>query len=173
MPAFNWDPQVYCGDAPPTQCDPIPEVSTVTAPHGTNPNGGCPADLISPDHPALLVSLSDVQTELRSGAGTRPIPIDKVQETGSQTVPTLMFRNAIGQMSVWNPDANCSQKKVIVDNGDFKLIDDTVSNVFDGACIGSFADIEYGVGATSFIDCNGQQKVKLIFFPIAEWPYMS
>ena len=173
MPVFNWDDKVLCGDAAPTVCDPIPAVGSVMAPHGTNPDGGCPADLISPDHPAMLISLSDVQTELRSGASTRPIPIDLVQEANTQSVPTLMFRNAIGQMSVWKPAANCALKKVICNNGKFELTDDTNNNTFDEACIGSFSDVDYGVGAKSFIDCNGQTKMKLIFFPIEEWPYVS
>jgi hypothetical protein len=170
MPIFNWDEEVYCGDAPPASCDPIPEVDTVTAPHGTNPSGGCPADLISPDHPALLVSLSDVQTQLRSGAAARPIPIDLVQKTSSPVIPTLMFRNAAGQMAVWDPGDDCLRKRVIYDAGDFQLADDINSNIFDEACIGNYSDVEYMVGARRFTDCNGQTKIKLVFFPVAELP---
>ena len=173
MPLFNWDEKAFCGDAPATVCPANPTQEYVTAPHGTSPDGGCVADLISPDHPAMLVSLSDIRSELRSGTVERPIPIDLVQHTNSSLVPSLAFRNHAGQLSIWEPDNNCFDKRVVVDGGKFKLVDDTNSNIFDGACIGTFSDVEYIAGARSFIDCNGNTRVKLVFFPVAELPTLS
>jgi hypothetical protein len=173
MPIFNWEGPTYCGDAPATVCDPLETAEIVKAPHGTSLAGGCPVDLISPDHPAIMVSLSDVQTELRSGASDRPIPLDRVQKSISMSANSLLFRNASGQLTVWEPDANCFDKRLIYDAGQFKLIDDVNSNVFDQSCIGSFADAEYIVGARKFTACDGTEKMKLIFFPVAELPTTS
>lgn len=168
----NWEDPVNCGDLP-DLCTPIETIQTARAPMATEPETFCFKELISPDHPALMVSLSDLQTELRSGSAARPIPINAVQHTQSPKVPTLAFRNNKGELAVWNPPPDCSGKKVVFESDQFQLKDDINSNVFDKACIGAYDDVTYMVGAVLFTDCNGNEKMKLVFFPKDELPIGS
>ena len=170
MPLFTWEDPVYCGDEPATVCDALKTATRVKAAHGTSLSGGCPVDIVSDEHPAIMVSFSDVQTELRSGSVAWPIPLDLVQKAISMTVPSLAFRNATGQLAIWEPNADCFDKRVVFDSGNFKLIDDVNSNIFDQSCIGSYSDCEYLVGARNYIACNGESKMKLVFFPVSELP---
>lgn len=170
MGLFTWDGPSYCGDEPATVCDPLVAEESVKALHGTSFNGGCAVDLISPEYPAIPVVISSILAEPRSGSAAHPIPIGLVQESESMFAPTLMFRDNSGNLNVWKPDASCKGKRMTFDAGSFRLKDDENSNVFDQDCVGSFADCEYIVGARSFVDCEGNSKMKLVFFPVSELP---
>lgn len=174
MPIFNWPDKSSCGDTSPAQCTPLPYKEAVKAIRGTDQDTSCEVDLISEEHPAIPVILSDMVTEARSGSSANPIPINLMQEyTGGGPVPTLLYKNLAGEMQAWNPPINCNKKKVIVDGGNFNLADDVNSNVFEESCIGNIADADFITGAKTFVDCNGVTRVKLIFFDKNQLPYYS
>lgn len=175
MPLFNWPEKSSCGDTPPDQCPPLPYTEAVKSLRGSDKDTSCEVDLISQEHPAIPVILSDMSTESRSGSSTNPIPINLLQEySGSGPVPALLYKNLAGEMQAWQPPQGCDKKKVVVDAGKFHIVDDVNNNVFEEACIGSAADADYIAGAKQFIDCNGVVKIKLVFFDKDQLPvYIS
>lgn len=165
MALFEWDEQTECGDESSNECEALDTITSSKAIRVTDPSSNCEKDLISPQYPAVPVLIGDELTEPRSGSEAHPIPIDRVQEYTGNTVPVLAFRNTAGQLAVWNPPTTCDGKKVIVQDGDFKLIDDVNINIFDESCIGSIADVDYIAGGRLFDDCNGVQRMQMVFFP--------
>jgi len=165
MPLFTWPDKSSCGDTPSDSCAPLPYKERAKALRATDPDSSCEIDLISPEHPAIPVILSDMSTEPRSGSASNPIPINLVQEyTGSGPVPSLLYKNLAGEMQAWNPPVNCNNKKVIVDNGKFSIVAEVNSNVFEEACLGVIGDADYIAGARAFVDCEGVTRIKLVFF---------
>lgn len=166
MPLFNWPDKSSCGDADPTSCEPIPYKEVVKALRATDADTGCEVDLISSQHPAIPIVISDILTEPRSGSAASPIPLNLLQQYGGVgPIPHLVYKNVAGEMAAWKPDANCSGKKVIVENGNFFLQDDVNSNVFDETCVGDISEADYIAGAREFTDCNGVTRIKLVFVP--------
>ena len=165
MPLFNWPDKSSCGDTSPNQCTPLPYKESVKAIRGTDQDTSCEIDLISEEHPAIPIILSDMSTEPRSGSALNPIPINLVQEyAGAGPVQSILYKNLAGEMQAWTPPTSCDNKKVIVNNGKFSLANDVNSNVFEEACVGAIRDADYIAGARAFIDCAGVTRIKLVFF---------
>ena len=175
MPLFNWPEKSSCGDTPPDQCAPLDVRETIKSIRGSDQDTSCEVDLVADQHPSLPVILSDMETVARSGSTANPIPINLLQEYGGAgPVPSILYKNLAGELHAWKPPIGCDGKKVVVEGGNFHIIDDVNSNVFEESCIGSSSDADYIAGAKQFIDCNGVVKIKLVFFPKAQLPpYIS
>ncbi len=171
MGLFNWGSQKQCGEDTSPACDKIPETSAGRAFVVINPQSQCPSELIPTEYPALGIALGPEIVELRSGSKASPIPLERLQEYNGKTdARELLIRNISGQMVAWNPPPDCADNKVIFDGQKFRLKPDVNSNVFEEACIGSIADVDYIAGGKGFTDCNGVSRLKLVFFPKSELP---
>jgi len=173
MGLFNWAAQDQCGEDSSTPCDPLPYKEGGRALMATDKVSRCPIELKATEFPSIPVILGAETVEARSGSIAQPIDFSKVQtHKGIAGVPELFFRNAAGQFAAWRPEASdsCLQKKVVFKDGVFQIKADVNSNVFEEACIGDIADVDYVAGAKEFTDCAGNTRVKLIFFPLDQLP---
>lgn len=169
MAHFEWDDPTSCGEAPPEVCDALETVTTGRSIVVTDPSSLCSKELVSDEYPAIASLIGESQTQGRSGSSSSPISLTRVQTYTGSTVPELFFRNEAGQLSAWNPPLNCDNQRVVIRDGDFAYIPDVNSNVYDESCIGSIQDVTLIAGGAQFTDCNGNTKVKLVFFPREEF----
>lgn len=170
MPLFNWSGKSTCGDTPPSSCEPLPSIKQGKAIVVTDPTSACISELNGDEFPALMVATNENDAKLKSGSSAQPIVLTRVQQSQATRIPTLFYRNEAGQLTVWKPPVTCDGKKLVVQNGEFVLTDDVSPNSFNTDCVGSYAGVEYIVGATMFTDCAGIQRVKLVLFPKSELP---
>lgn len=167
MAINSWNNKVSCGDET-AECDKLSEVVNGKAPlvEGID---NCAKALTSEQYPGVMVATSSSRTELRSGSKKQPIRLPLIDVSHSASVPSLAFQNSAGDIKIWKPAKVCYQRRVVMDESEsFRLVEDLNPNVFDNACIGTIDDVDYVAGAVLFNNCAGEQRVKLVFFPVSE-----
>lgn len=171
---FQWQPLVNCGDenVPPANCEPVTSVKIASAIRVTDPSTQCEKNLEGEEYPAIPVATSSNKVEYRSGTAQQPLKL-RIQDSEGTSIPSIMFKLPDGTIKNWIPPKDCVDQKLLVRESGIYLGQDVNSNIFETACIGSYASVEYIAGAVKFIDCNNEEKIKLIYFPKSELPTSS
>lgn len=168
MPISKWNSLVECGDEETsTSCDKLKEASYGRAPLVAG-NDNCARELISDQYPSMPYAMNDSKAELRSGSASKPFILPLLQKSSSESSWSVVSSKSDGTLFRWKPDQTCYNRKVIATPDGFDLVYDQNSNVFDNACIGTVSDVDYIAGAIQFGDCEGNMKIKLVFFPKSE-----
>ena len=166
MPINSWGPKRNCGDDP-SECEPFKEVAFGTTPIVAG-SDNCAKSLVAEEYPALVFASNDGKTALVSGSKKNPLHLSKLDKSLHPSVPSIVFQNATGDVKAWKPAAACYRRRVVVEpDSSFTLIEDLNPNVFENACIGTIDDVDYFAGAVIFQNCEGQDRIRLKFFPVS------
>lgn len=171
MSLFEWQSPVNCGDedVPPANCEPVTSIKTASALRVTDHSTQCERNLEGDEYPAIPVATSSNKVEYRSGTAQQPLKL-RIQDNEGTSIPSLLFKLPDGTIKNWIPPKNCIDQKLLVRESGIYLGKDINSNIFETACIGSYASVNYIAGAVTFTDCNGEEKIKLVYFPKSELP---
>lgn len=173
MSLFEWSRPVNCGDTPVATCEPVTSIRQASALRVTEKDTNCEKNLSSVEYPSIPIGTSDNNVEYRSGSADKPIVLPRIHQVVGTSIPSILFQLTDGTVKKWIPEPNCANRKLVCGDNGIRLEEDINSNVFENACIGSYSDVSYIAGAVAFSDCNGFDKLKLVFFPKSELPTTS
>lgn len=171
MPIFNWNQPSTCESPSLPLCDPPPVTKQASGLVVYDQDSNCQAKLGYGEAPAIVMDLGG-EVKTVSGSHDEPMKLPHIKKVLSMMADRIVSQSPDGTMSAWQPNTDCLTRRVVF-NGDakrFELVEDINSNVFSNQCIGSYSDVDYVAGVTTFQDCAGNTKLKLVFFPKSQLP---
>jgi hypothetical protein len=164
MPINKWKSKAVCGEEASEGCEALDEVT-----YGKFPvivgNDNCQKGLVSEKYPGIPYAESVKKTEIRTGAKEKPLTFPLLQETTGTSILSIVTKKSDGQLAAWKPVVQCYDRRVVHKATGFELVEDINSNVFHNACIGTISDVDYVAGAVSYDNCDGDTRMRLVFFP--------
>ena len=120
---------------------------------------------------SILVQLTENKVEHRDGSDEYPIILTGLKKYNGETVSELVIRLADGSLATWNIGNFSGRKKLVLDNGSLKLVDDLLSDLFAGAiCEGTCNDIDAGLGVKTILDNSCIGKPPVVRYQIVRVP---
>jgi hypothetical protein len=153
-------------------CDALPQITTGKALVVTD-DENCIKELIQPEgasYPALAIALSDNKAVLRDGSVNQPIQLPHLQTQTGGSFQKMMIQDAAGVWYVYEPNEDCIDLKLIVRDGAFDLVRDTLPQILDANfCeINECSEYDFLIGAKQVtLTCDGEDVVflKLVKVP--------
>jgi hypothetical protein len=96
---------------------------------------------------AIPVQLTENLVELRDGSDAHPLTLPNLKGITSESVPRILIMLPDGQIAYWDMAAFAGHKRLVIENGSAKFVDDYSSDLFSGEiCEGTCDDIDAGLG---------------------------
>ena len=108
---------------------------------------------------SLIVQLTEDSVEHRDGSLDFPLKLPAMQKSNLPGMPAILGILADGTIVAWSAGNFTERKKLVIENGQFTLKDDTLTDLFaDGICEGQCNEIDGALGYKTIVDnCPGRE----------------
>jgi hypothetical protein len=126
-------------------CEPLVETANGKAPIVTD-EFGCLAQLILLDastYPAIEQAISDSSVQLRNGSAKYPVELPHLQKQVGGSFDKMIIQDASGKWYAFLPSVSCVNQRLIISNGSFTFVDDTLPNLITSELCPAFLDEDF------------------------------
>lgn len=112
-------------------------------------------------NPSIPIQSTENNLALADGSEEYPILLPGIKKYKGEAIREILVRLPDGSLAAWDISQFNGRKKLVLDNGSLKLVDDLLSDLFAGnICEGTCNDIDAGLGVKMISDaCPGKPTV--------------
>jgi hypothetical protein len=147
-------------------CDPLDETEEGKALVVTDEEN-CLKELVQSEggaYPAIPVALSDTEVVLRDGSVNQPFQLPHLQVQTGGAFQRLMIQDSNGVWYAYEPSTWCVDRKLVVRDGSFELVDDVIPQVAtaDLCEVSACDDYDYLIGVKEIeLTCDDEPTTYL------------
>lgn len=112
-------------------CDPLTTTNQGKALVVTDEDN-CQRELVQSDggaYPAIAVAVSDGKVVLRDGSEVQPINLPHLQVQTGGAFTKMLIQDESGNWFAYTPSVGCVDKRLVVRDGSFEFVDDTLPSL--------------------------------------------